>query len=226
MNSDPIAMEIEQNGFCRIPNLLAPAECDALTDAFGREAGYRRHIVMQNHGYGRGEYKYFSYPLPDLVAKLRAEFYEKLAPLANRWGEALGMDCRYPARLSDYTETCHAVGQCKPTPLILKYGEGDYNRLHQDLYGEYLFPMQMVVLLSRPGEDFEGGELILTEQRARQQSRVRVVPLKQGDAAIIAVNDRPIPGKARSVRVKMRHGVSDVRRGNRFTLGIIFHDAR
>lgn len=218
--------EIDSRGFSRLESLLDNSQCGALIEEF--EAGdlYRRHIFMQQHGYGQGEYKYFAYPLPELVAGLRASFYESLAPIANRWAEQLKSGVRYPSILADYTNICHASGQLKPTPLILKYEAGDYNRLHQDLYGDHLFPLQMAVLLSDPTREFEGGEFILTEQRPRQQSRATVVPLKLGDAVIFAVNERPIAGKERFVRVKMRHGVSDVRRGHRYTLGIIFHDAK
>ena len=218
--------DLDQNGYGLINNLLTEEQCAALIDDFEEEALYRRHIVMQQHGYGQGEYKYFAYPLPVPVSDMREKFYPPLAEIANDWADRLASEERYPRRLIDYTERCHNAGQLRPTPLILKYNAGDYNRLHQDLYGEHLFPLQMAILLSEPGMDFDGGEFILTEQRARQQSRVRVVPLKKGDAVIFAVNQRPIKGKIGSVRVTMRHGVSDVRRGHRYTLGIIFHDAK
>ena len=221
-----IAEEIDSRGFSRLEGLLDKAQCRALIEEFGADDLYRRHIVMQQHGYGQGEYKYFAYPLPELVAGLRSSFYESLAPIANRWAEQLKTGVHYPSNLEDYTKICHASGQLKPTPLILKYAAGDYNRLHQDLYGDHLFPLQMAVLLSDPAREFDGGEFILTEQRPRQQSRATVVPLKQGDAVIFAVNERPIEGKVRFVRVKMRHGVSDVRSGHRYTLGVIFHDAK
>ncbi|MBO0334250.1 2OG-Fe(II) oxygenase [Sneathiella sp. CAU 1612] len=231
MNSEDIDWrklneDIDRNGFARLENLLAPEDCASLINEFGNEALYRRHIIMQQHGYGQGEYKYFTYPLPDPVARLREDFYPPLAQIANDWSERLSDGVQYPEKLADYTARCHAAGQLRPTPLILKYNAGDYNRLHQDLYGEHLFPLQMTILLSTPGADFDGGEFILTEQRARQQSRARVVPLKKGDAVVFAVNQRPIQGKTGSVRVTMRHGVSDVLAGQRYTLGIIFHDAK
>ncbi|MDF2367548.1 2OG-Fe(II) oxygenase [Sneathiella sp.] len=218
--------DLDQHGYGMIKNLLTEAQCASLIDNFENEPLYRSHIVMQQHGYGQGEYKYFTYPFPDQIVALREGFYPPLARLANDWATRLSNGERYPDTLADYTARCHAAGQLRPTPLILKYNAGDYNRLHQDLYGEHLFPLQMAILLSAPGADFEGGEFILTEQRARQQSRARVVPLKKGDAVIFAVNQRPIPGKTGSVRVTMRHGVSDVLRGQRYTLGIIFHDAK
>lgn len=218
--------DLDRDGYARLENLLGDAECRSVIGGFAKESLYRRHIVMQQHGYGQGEYKYFAYPLPDLVAGLREEFYRPLAKIANRWAERLSLANRYPETLADYTALCHGAGQLKPTPLILKYEPGDYNRLHQDLYGEHLFPLQMVILLSEPGADFDGGEFILTEQRARQQSRARVLPLKKGDAVIFPVNLRPLKGKNGYVRATMRHGVSDLRRGLRFTLGVIFHDAK
>lgn len=231
MNSESIdwrklSEDIDQNGFARLENLLATEDCQSLIGEFENESLYRHHIVMQQHGYGQGEYKYFAYPLPDEIARLREEFYPPLARIANDWSERLSGGVRYPEKLADYTARCHAAGQLRPTPLILKYNAGDYNRLHQDLYGEHLFPLQLTILLSTPGTDFDGGEFILTEQRARQQTRARVVPLKKGDAVVFAVNQRPIQGKAGSVRVTMRHGVCDVLAGQRYTLGIIFHDAK
>jgi hypothetical protein len=218
--------DLDQHGFGLIGNMLTDTQCTSLINDFEDDNLFRRHIVMQNHGYGQGEYKYFAYPLPELVAELRETLYPPLAKIANNWADRFSNPTRYPDQLADYTARCHSAGQCRPTPLILKYTAGDYNRLHQDLYGEHLFPLQMTILLSTPGDDFEGGEFILTEQRARQQSRARVVPLTKGDAVIFAVNQRPIQGKTGAVRVTMRHGVSDVRRGHRFTLGIIFHDAK
>ncbi|WP_340150321.1 2OG-Fe(II) oxygenase [uncultured Sneathiella sp.] len=217
---------LDRDGYVMLPGLLQAEQCRTLIKDFEEDARYRRHIVMQHHGYGQGEYKYFDYPLPTLVAELREEYYPPLAKIANRWEDKLGTDQRFPETLGEYTAQCHAAGQKRPTPLILKYGEGDYNRLHQDLYGELLFPLQMAILLSDPTSDFEGGEFVLTEQRPRQQSRARIVPLSKGDAVIFAVNQRPVPGKNRFSRVTMRHGVSDVRKGQRFTLGIIFHDAK
>jgi hypothetical protein len=181
--------------------------------------------VMERHGFGRGEYRYFAYPLPAPLAQMRNELYPPLAAIANRWHETLGIDTRFPPRHEEFIARCHAAGQLRPTPLILQYREGDYNCLHQDLYGEHVFPLQVAVLLSRPGEDFDGGEFVLTEQRPRMQSRVEVVPLRQGDAVIFPVNVRPVNGTRGPYRVNMRHGVSRLRRGSRHTLGIIFHDA-
>ena len=206
--------------------LLEPEECRevaALYDA--GEERFRSRVVMARHGFGRGEYKYFADPLPPAVARLRTALYRRLAPVANRWSEAMGLPVRYPAEHAEFLARCHAAGQAKPTPLLLRYGAGDYNCLHQDLYGEHAFPLQVVVLLSAPGEQFEGGELVLTEQRPRMQSRAEVVPLRQGEAAAFAVNHRPVRGTRGTYRVAMRHGVSRVRRGERRTLGIIFHDA-
>lgn len=180
---------------------------------------------MSRHNFGQGEYKYFAYPLPERIAELRSALYPRLAAIANRWNEALGIETRYPPEHADYLARCHEAGQLRPTPLLLRYGPGDYNRLHQDLYGEHVFPLQVAILLSRPRVDFEGGELVLTEQRARMQSRVEVVPLEQGDAAVFAVHQRPVPSARGFSRAQMRHGVSRVRSGRRLTLGIIFHDA-
>jgi len=180
---------------------------------------------MARYGYGRGEYKYFAYPLPGLVATLRTAFYARLVDTANRWNETLGIDARYPSTHAEFLDRCHAAGQQRPTPLLLKYGAGDYNCLHQDLYGEHVFPLQVAVLLSQPGRDFDGGEFVLTEQRPRQQSRVDVVPLRQGDAVVFAVNHRPVVSARGHTRVTLRHGVSQVRSGSRHTLGVILHDA-
>ena len=206
--------------------LLEPEECRELAALYDAgEERFRSRVVMARHGFGRGEYKYFADPLPPAVARLRTALYRRLAPVANRWSEAMGLPVRYPAEHAEFLARCHAAGQAKPTPLLLRYGAGDYNCLHQDLYGEHAFPLQVVVLLSAPGEQFEGGELVLTEQRPRMQSRAEVVPLRQGEAAAFAVNHRPVRGGRGTYRVAMRHGVSRVRRGERRTLGIIFHDA-
>jgi len=216
---------LDAEGWARIPGLLDRPECERLRALYGDDARFRSTVVMARHGYGRGEYRYFAYPLPEPVGTLRAALYERLAPVANRWNAALGLDARYPARHADYLARCHAAGQTRPTPLLLRYGEGDYNCLHQDLYGEHVFPLQVVVLLSAPGREFEGGELVMTEQRPRMQSRAMVLPLSQGDAAVIAVHHWPVRGTRGMHRVNLRHGVSRVTRGDRRTLGIIFHDA-
>jgi len=212
-------------GHAVLPTLLPAETCQALAAAYGEDAPYRSCIDMGRYGFGRGEYKYFSYPLPPLVADLRESLYRSLAPIANRWNEAMRLDVRYPAEHADFIARCHEAGQRRPTPLILQYGEGDYNCLHQDLYGEHVFPIQVAVLLSEPDRDFTGGEFVLTEQRPRAQSRVMVVPLRQGDAVAFAVNHRPVNGTRGSYRVTLRHGVSEVRSGQRHTLGVIFHDA-
>jgi hypothetical protein len=217
---------LDATGNAVLGSLLDPAECRevaALYDA--GEERFRSRVVMARHGFGRGEYKYFAAPLPSVVAALRGALYGRLAPVANRWSEAMGLPTRYPAAHAEFLSRCHAAGQAKPTPLLLRYSAGDYNCLHQDLYGEHAFPLQVVILLSAPGEQFEGGELVLTEQRPRMQSRAEVVPLRQGEAAAFAVNHRPVQGTRGLYRVTMRHGVSRVRRGERQTLGIIFHDA-
>ena len=206
--------------------LLTPRECAALRDLYPSEQPFRSRIVMSRHGFGRGEYKYFAYPLPDIVAALRAALYPPLAEIANRWNEAMGLPVRYPANHGAFLTRCHAAGQTRPTPLLLQYGAGDYNCLHQDVYGEHVFPLQAAFLLSRPAQDFTGGEFVLTEQRPRMQSRAEVVPLAQGEAVVFAVNQRPVAGTRGSYRVTMRHGMSRVRSGRRHTLGIIFHDAR
>jgi hypothetical protein len=206
--------------------LLDAADCRALAALYENEARFRSRVIMARHGYGQGEYKYFAYPLPDLVARLRGALYERLAPIANRWNEALRLAPRYPAAHADFLERCHRAGQTKPTPLLLRYAAGDYNRLHQDLYGEHVFPLQATILLSAPEQDFTGGEFVLVEQRPRMQSRAEIVPLAQGDAVVFAVHHRPAAGARGFHRVILRHGVSRLRSGHRMTLGVIFHDAR
>jgi hypothetical protein len=220
-----IERELDACGCAVIPNLMSVPECEALASRYPDDTLFRSRVVMARHGFGRGEYKYFSYPLPDLIASLRQSLYAQLAPLANRWNEAMGIDVRYPAAHEDFTARCHSAGQLRPTPLLLQYEAGDYNCLHQDLYGEHVFPLQMAILLSAPGRDFTGGEFVLTEQRPRMQSRAEVVPLNQGDAVVFAVSQRPVQGTRGTYRVNMRHGVSRIRSGNRYTAGIIFHDA-
>jgi hypothetical protein len=217
--------ELDAQGAARIASLLTAAECDALRSLYGQDERFRSRVVMARHGFGRGEYRYFRYPLPALIAELREAFYPRLVPIANRWHATMGLPVRFPARHADFIARCHAAGQVQPTPLLLQYGAGDYNCLHQDLYGEHVFPLQVVLLLSRPGRDFEGGEFVMTEQRPRMQSRPMVLGLGQGDAAVIAVHHRPVQGARGPYRVNMRHGVSRVRTGHRHTAGIIFHDA-
>jgi hypothetical protein len=206
--------------------LLSSDECAALAAQYPQDAPFRSRVIMARHGFGRGEYKYFAYPLPGLIAELRTALYPHLAAIANRWNEVMGVAVRYPADHDDFLKRCHKAGQGKPTPLLLQYGSGDYNCLHQDLYGEHVFPLQATVLLSRPGDDFTGGEFVLTEQRPRMQSRAEVVPLTQGEAVIFPVHHRPVQGTRGIYRVNMRHGVSRIRGGQRHTLGVIFHDAR
>ncbi len=206
---------------------LLPAEaCRALAALYPDDAHFRSRVVMGRHGFGRGEYKYFSYPLPELIAELRASLYAELHGSANRWNETMGIDFRYPKRHDVFLDRCHAAGQNRPTPLLLQYGPDDYNCLHQDLYGEHVFPIQVAILLSEPGRDFTGGEFVLTEQRPRMHSRAEVVPLCQGDAVAFAVHVRPVQGTRGFYRVNMRHGVSRIRSGHRHTLGVIFHDAK
>ncbi|KVV43476.1 proline hydroxylase [Burkholderia ubonensis] len=221
-----IEAELGRQGCALIPGLLSAPACDALASLYARDALYRSRVVMARHGFGRGEYKYFAYPLPATVDTLRSTLYPHLAPIANRWNAALGVDVRYPAAHSEFLARCHAAGQTRPTPLILQYGPDDYNCLHQDLYGEHVFPLQVAILLSAPGRDFTGGEFVLTEQRPRMQSRAEVVPLTQGDAVIFAVHGRPVQGTRGVYRVNLRHGVSRIRSGHRHTVGIIFHDAQ
>ncbi len=220
-----IEQDLNASGCAVTPPLLDTATCEKLQASYADDALFRSTVVMARHGFGRGEYRYFSYPLPDVVSGLRTKLYAGLAPIANRWEEMLGRAPRFPAAHADFLATCHAAGQARPTPLLLKYGPGDYNCLHQDLYGEHVFPLQMAILLSKPGEDFTGGEFALTEQRPRMQSRVEVVILNQGQGVIFAVNERPVQGTKGVYRVKMRHGVSRLRSGARHTMGIILHDA-
>jgi hypothetical protein len=217
--------ELDARGAAVIPALLDEQQCAQLIDCYADADAFRGRVVMQRHGFGRGEYQYFRYPLPALVQALRTRLYESLAPIANRWNSLLKSEVRYPATLAEYLDACHAAGQTRPTPLMLRYQAGDYNCLHQDLYGERVFPLQATVLLSSPGTGFEGGEFVLTEQRPRAQSRAEVVPLRRGDAVVFAVNERPVQGTRGIYRVAMRHGVSRLRHGMRYTLGMIFHDA-
>jgi len=220
-----IADDLDAHGCGRLEALLSPQECATLAGMYGDDGRFRSRVVMGRHGFGRGEYRYFDYPLPELVAGLRDAVYPQLAPIANRWNASMGLAERYPATHAEFITRCHTAGQKRPTPLLLQYGAGDYNCLHQDLYGEHVFPLQLAILLSEPGRDFSGGEFVLTEQRPRMQSRVEVVPLRQGDAVLFAVHQRPLQGARGSYRVNMRHGVSRIRHGRRHTLGIIFHDA-
>jgi hypothetical protein len=221
-----VANDLNESGNVVLKKVLTPAECEALASLYASEEHFRSRVVMARHGFGRGEYKYFCYPLPNLVQQLRTALYERLAPIANQWNENMGVDIRYPNYHADFVERCHKAGQVRPTPLLLQYGPGDYNCLHQDLYGEHVFPIQVAFLLSEPGRDFTGGEFVLTEQRPRMQSRPEVVPLRQGDAVAFAVHHRPMQGTRGFYRVNMRHGVSRLRSGRRFTVGIIFHDAK
>jgi uncharacterized protein len=216
---------LASRGFTVTPGLIGPNQCRALAALWPDQARFRSHVIMQRHGYGQGEYHYFSYPLPKPVEALRQALYPELANIANRWNEQLGRNKRFPDTLEGWLRQCHDGGQKRPTPLLLRYGPGDYNCLHRDLYGELVFPLQATVLLSDPGRDFGGGEFMLVEQRPRMQSRGEVVPLGQGDAVIFAVNERPVKGSRGFHRTAMRHGVSSLRHGERFTLGIIFHDA-
>ena len=223
--NDTLTESLDARGWAILPGLIDPATCADLAAGYDDDALFRSRIVMARHGFGRGAYGYFAYPLPQPVTDLRAALYPRLQPIANRWAERLGSDVRYPAAHADFLARCHAAGQSRPTPLLLRYGPGDFNCLHQDLYGDHVFPLQVAILLSRPGTDFTGGDFVLTEQRPRMQSRVEVVPLSQGDAVVFAVNHRPMRGVRGDYRVTMRHGVGTVRSGERHTLGVIFHDA-
>ncbi|AIY40419.1 hypothetical protein LT85_1261 [Collimonas arenae] len=223
---DGVARDLDSYGSAVLAQLLTPQECQALIALYAQKELFRSRIVMERHGFGRGEYQYFSYPLPDLVGDLRNMLYPQLVAIANRWNATMNIDVRFPAQHADFIARCHAAGQQRPTPLILQYGASDYNCLHQDLYGEHVFPLQAAILLSEPGRDFSGGEFVMTEQRPRMQSRPEVVPLTRGDAVIFAVNNRPVQGQRGPYRVNLRHGVSRIRSGARHTLGVIFHDAQ
>jgi uncharacterized protein len=230
MTAPPLVLglgeQLDAFGWARIPNLITPAECREIASLYPDDRHFRSHIVMARHGFGRGEYKYFAYPLPKTVATLRTTLYPPLAEVANRWNASMRVAARFPCDHADFLARCRDAGQTRPTPLLLQYGEGDFNALHQDVYGEHLFPLQLAILLSQPGRDFDGGEFVLVEQRPRMQSRVEVVPLERGDAVVFAVRERPVRGTRGTYRVNMRHGVSRVRSGRRQTLGVIFHDAR
>ncbi len=218
--------DLDAQGCAVLKGLLSAEECRALAALYPEDGHFRSRVVMGRHGFGRGEYKYFSYPLPDLIAQMRPALYAPLHGIANRWNEAMGIDIRYPEGHDAFLKRCHAAGQVRPTPLLLQYGSGDYNCLHQDLYGEHVFPLQVAILLSEPGRDFSGGEFVLTEQRPRMQSRAEVVPLLQGDAVAFAVHVRPVAGTRGFYRVNLRHGVSRIRSGHRHTVAVIFHDAK
>lgn len=220
-----VEAELDGQGAALLPNLLSDDECRTISAMYGSETGFRSRVVMGRHGFGRGEYRYFAYPLPNSIVLLREGFFSRLAPIANRWNAEMGIGVRYPDDHAEFLARCHDAGQARPTPLLLQYGEGDYNCLHQDLYGEHVFPLQIAILLSEPGEDFTGGEFVLTEQRPRMQSRVEVAPLRRGDGLVFAVSQRPVRGTRGTYRVALRHGVSRLRSGRRHTLGIIFHDA-
>jgi hypothetical protein len=221
-----IGDDLAAHGCAVVGPLLSEQQCASLAGLYTEDAPFRSRVIMARHGFGRGEYKYFAYPLPEIIASLRSELYPPLAAIANRWNELLGIDVRYPSEHAAYLRRCHQAGQAKPTPLLLEYGEGDFNCLHQDIYGEHVFPLQLTVLLSEPGRDFAGGEFVLTEQRPRMQSRAEVVPLRQGEGVIFPVHHRPVQGTKNIYRVNMRHGVSRLRSGHRHTLGVIFHDAK
>jgi hypothetical protein len=223
---EALAAELSGYGCAVIERLLSPDECRQIAGLYPEEDRFRSHVHMARHGFGKGEYRYFKYPLPDLIGELRTAFYSHLAVIANDWNERMGIEQRYPARHADFLKRCHAEGQQRPTPLLLQYVPGDYNCLHQDLYGDLAFPLQVAILLSEPGRDFSGGEFVLTEQRPRMQSRAEVVPLRQGDAVAFAVHNRSVKGTKGTYRVNLRHGVSRIRSGMRHTVGIIFHDAK
>ena len=221
-----LAQDLDGFGCAVLPKLLSPVECRAISSLYSEEEHFRSHVHMARHGFGKGKYRYFKYPLPDLIFGLRTALYPRLAVVANAWNERMGVDLRYPEKHAEFLKQCHDAGQTRPTPLLLQYVPGDFNCLHQDLYGDLAFPLQVAILLSEPGKDFSGGEFVLTEQRPRMQSRAEVVPLKQGDAVIFAVHNRPVQGTKGTYRVNLRHGVSRLRSGKRHTVGIIFHDAK
>jgi hypothetical protein len=223
---DQVSSELSAHGSAVLQKLLTPRDCERLAARYADEDGFRSRIIMSRHGFGRGEYKYFSYPLPEPIARLRASLYTPLAAIANDWNARLKIAVRYPATHAEFLARCHQAGQARPTPLLLQYGPGDYNCLHQDIYGDLVFPLQVAILLSEPGRDFTGGEFAITEQRPRMQSRAEVVPLRQGDGVIFAVHHRPVSGTKGDYRVNLRHGVSRIRSGRRHTVGIIFHDAK
>ena len=220
-----IGSALDAEGWAVLDGLLPASECRELAGAYDHDPLFRSQVVMARHGFGRGEYRYYAYPLPDPIAALRPALYARLAPVANRWNKRMGIDVRFPEDHTAFLDRCHAAGKVRPTPLLLRYGAGDYNCLHQDLYGEHVFPLQVAVLLSEPDEDFEGGEFILTEQRPRMQTRAAVVPLRRGDAVVFAVRNRPVEGTRGSYHLNMRQSVSKRRSGKRHTLGVIFHDA-
>ncbi len=220
-----VQTQLDAKGFAVMPKLLSPGACAGIAAMYPEDNRFRSRIVMARHGFGRGEYKYFDNPLPNPVGALRTGLYPELARIANRWNLEMGIDVQYPKTLAAFLDRCHQAGQTRPTPLLLQYGVGDYNCLHQDLYGEHIFPLQVAILLSEPDRDFTGGEFVLTEQRPRMQSRAAVVPLRQGDAVVFAVHQRPVRGTRGTYRVNLRHGVSEIRGGRRHTVGIIFHDA-
>jgi len=223
---EQVSHDLDAHGNAIVTRLLSSDQCETLATLYAQDEIFRSRVVMARHGFGRGEYKYFSYPLPDIIADLRTALYPCLVPIANRWNTMMGIDVRYPEKHAEFIARCHQAGQVRPTPLLLQYGADDYNCLHQDLYGEHVFPLQLTILLSKPDRDFTGGEFVMTEQRPRMQSRPIVVPLRQGDAVLFAVNQRPVQGSRGVYRVAFRHGVSRVRSGHRHTAGIIFHDAK
>jgi hypothetical protein len=226
ISDDDLATNLNAFGCATLKGILSPEQCADISRLYPEDNPFRSHIHMARHGFGKGEYKYFSYPLPELVSTIREQLYPKLVPVANEWNSRMGLEPRFPLSHSDYIDKCHTAGQTRPTPLLLQYAVNDFNCLHQDVYGDLLFPLQVAVLLSRPEHDFTGGEFVLTEQRPRMQSRTEVVSLDQGDAVVFAVRNRPVKGAKRDYRVNMRHGVSRLKGGQRHTLGVIFHDAK